>query len=158
MLQYHDCAYTLALVLKSGEVETIIIAGMGGELICNILKASPEISRNADELILQPMNGIEKVRKFLYENHFKIIEEKLAREDRRIYIVIKATKGEMKELNDIDFELSPFISKDDELYECFRDAKIKEAEKILNGMKNGKTEDPQREDYYKRLLGKLKDN
>ena len=64
-------------VLKRGEVESIIIAGMGGELICNILRDSEEIAHCAKELILQPMNGIEKVRKFLYENGFKIMEEKL---------------------------------------------------------------------------------
>jgi hypothetical protein len=44
------------------------------------------------------------------------------------------------------------------LYECFRERKITEAEKILDGMRNGKTQDADREDYYKRIIKRLNEN
>src|SRR5699024_10524895 len=62
-------------------VEQIIIAGMGGILIKNIIEQNKETALNAQKLILQPMIAQEELRKYLIENNFKIIDEDLARED-----------------------------------------------------------------------------
>ncbi|MBR5315862.1 MAG: SAM-dependent methyltransferase, partial [Firmicutes bacterium] len=50
--------------LEVGEVDSILIAGMGGELVIHILTDGMEVCRSAKELILQPQSELEKVRQF----------------------------------------------------------------------------------------------
>ena len=75
--------------IKAGEFQTIIIAGMGGELISRIINDSLEIAKYAEELILQPMTGAEKLKTYLAETGFKILDEKLATEKDKIYLITK---------------------------------------------------------------------
>ena len=80
-------------VLSAGEVDTICIAGMGGVLIEKILTDSPEVVQSARQLILQPMNGAEKIRAWLEENSWKIADEDLAESAGIIYEIICAEKN-----------------------------------------------------------------
>lgn len=77
-------------VLSPGEADTIIIAGMGGKLISQILKDQIQIAKSAESLILQPMNGQGELRKWLILNGFEIIDEDLVKEGNKFYEIIKA--------------------------------------------------------------------
>ncbi len=79
-------------ILSAGEVETICIAGMGGSLITKILDDSPEVVQSARQLILQPMNAVEKIRTWLAENDWTIDDEDLAEASGIIYEIISAVK------------------------------------------------------------------
>ena len=61
--------------LKPGEADSLIIAGMGGNLVIHILENGKETVKDMKQCILQPQSEIQKVRKYLRENDFKIIEE-----------------------------------------------------------------------------------
>ena len=76
--------------LRDGEVDQVIIAGMGGILISDIIEKKIELSKNLDKLILQPMQAPEELRRYLSKNGFKIIDEHFVREDHRIYEIIEA--------------------------------------------------------------------
>lgn len=75
--------------LRDGEVDQVIIAGMGGILISDIIEKEIELSKKLDKLILQPMQAPEELRKYLLKNGFKIIDEHFVREDHRIYEIIE---------------------------------------------------------------------
>lgn len=75
--------------LEVGEADTIVIAGMGGELIMRILTEGREVCRGAKELILQPQSDIQKVRQFLREQSYRIIDENMIYEDGKYYFVMK---------------------------------------------------------------------
>lgn len=75
--------------LKVGEADTILIAGMGGELVIHILTEGKEVCRSAKELVLQPQSELEKVRKFLRDNQYKIIDEDMVIEDGKYYPMLK---------------------------------------------------------------------
>ena len=75
--------------LSAGEVDTILIAGMGGDLVVHILSEGLDVCRNAKELILQPQSELGKVRRFLRENEFKIIDEDMIIEDGKYYPMMK---------------------------------------------------------------------
>ena len=79
-------------VIAAGEVDTICIAGMGGALIEKILSDAPEVVNSARQLILQPMNGAEKLRAWLAENDWAIADEDLAESSGIIYEIICAEK------------------------------------------------------------------
>lgn len=88
-----------------GEVRTIIVAGMGGEMIENIIKEDEEKARKS-LLILQPMNSQYELRKYLTENNFNILKEDIAVEGFKVYNLIVAENGEADETNsEIDLHL-----------------------------------------------------
>lgn len=80
-------------VLYPEEVETLIIAGMGGELISKILDENLSIANSVKEIIMQPMTSEEHLREYLFNNGFSVINEVLAREGEKIYVIMKAVKG-----------------------------------------------------------------
>ena len=75
--------------LEVGEVNSILIAGMGGDLVIRIIKNGMEVCRSVDELILQPQSELGRVRKFLRENNFEIIDEDMVIEDGKYYPMMK---------------------------------------------------------------------
>jgi len=79
--------------LDTNEADTIIIAGMGGFLIRDILIAGADKISADTRLILQPMVAAAELREFLCANGYEIITEKLAREDDKFYNIILAKKG-----------------------------------------------------------------
>lgn len=80
--------------LEVGEVDTILIAGMGGELVIRILTEGAKVCRKAKELVLQPQSELAKVRQFLRENKYDIIDEDMVIEDGKYYPMIKAVPVE----------------------------------------------------------------
>ena len=80
-------------VLSEGEAEVIVIAGMGGELIAQILSAAPAVWQKCRRLILQPMNDACVLRRFLEGSGWHILCEKLAAEGKRLYTIIVAEEG-----------------------------------------------------------------
>lgn len=68
----------------------IIIAGMGGILIAEILSRTSWIYNEKYRLILQPMSHCEDVRKFLFENGFEIVREKCCTDKKHCYCVLAA--------------------------------------------------------------------
>lgn len=93
-------------VLKPEDgIETVVIAGMGGVLIGEILSAS-EISKNV-RLILQPMQGTKELRKYLFENGYEIIDEDVVFEDDRYFeIIVAEYDGKIREIpNEIELKI-----------------------------------------------------
>lgn len=76
--------------LQKGEADTILIAGMGGALIISILSERMEVMISVKELILQPQSEIHKVRQFLQDQDFCILEENMLMEDGKYYVMMKA--------------------------------------------------------------------
>lgn len=76
--------------LSGGEADTIVIAGMGGKLVMEILAAGDEICRCAGELILQPQSHINQVRLFLERQGYTITHEKMIEEDGKFYPMMRA--------------------------------------------------------------------
>ncbi|MGN1095637.1 MAG: tRNA (adenine(22)-N(1))-methyltransferase [Eubacteriales bacterium] len=63
----------------------IVIAGMGGALITEILDKSDITKKSDVRLILQPMRNVPDLRKYLCENGFYIAGEALSSDGERIY-------------------------------------------------------------------------
>lgn len=65
--------------------DAIVIAGMGGELIAEIIDRAPFVRSDKITLILQPMTCPYELRKYLLCNGFEIELERLSYEDGHIY-------------------------------------------------------------------------
>ncbi len=90
--------------LEPGEVDAIITAGMGGALVIKILSDKPAVTESLKELILQPQSEISKVREWLCQMGYRIVEEKMILEDEKYYPMMKAVKGNVETYSEIELE------------------------------------------------------
>lgn len=81
--------------LKPGEADTVIIAGMGGELEIKILREGRHLWSTIRRLILSPQSDLEKVRRFLSEEGFFIEKEAMLQEEGKYYTVMSVVRGAM---------------------------------------------------------------
>lgn len=72
------------------QAEVIIIAGMGGQTIVDILRKTEPGSTSGKLLLLQPMSSDENLREFLYSNNYTILNEYLVKERNWSYLIIEA--------------------------------------------------------------------
>lgn len=157
-------------VLKNEEVDAVVIAGMGGKLMMNILGEDPEKTKSFKKLVMQPRNGQGKLRYWLVKNGFSIIRESLVREGKYICEVITAVPGEVDDKlsyvidgcgpDSMEYEVPPWIISAGELAEPFILNKISIEEYALNGILKADIRDTEREsavrariEYLKSLLG-----
>ncbi len=70
------------------EVDEIVIAGMGGILIAQIIEAAPWLQKGDKHLVLQPMSHPEVLRKFLVTNGYNIICETVCEDAGKLYCVM----------------------------------------------------------------------
>ena len=78
-----------------GEADSILIAGMGGELVIHILSEGEKVCKAASELILQPQSDIRKVREYLRLHHYKIVDEDMICEDGKYYPMMRVINVEL---------------------------------------------------------------
>lgn len=144
-------------IIKDGEVDEVIIAGMGGVLISDLITAAGEIPKKLKKLVLQPMQAQKELRKYLLKNGYEIIEEELVKEDGRIFeIIVVEYKGQdfSDGMEEIDFEISKkHRNQNNPLFIEFLERKIHEEESILEKIKGKETKEvnEKREICKKRL-------
>lgn len=126
-------------IQKSG-VKEIIIAGMGGELIENIIFGDLETAHSA-RLLLQPMKQQAELRRFLLTHGFVIEKEDLAKEGHKIYNLIVAKKGNSDLLpSELDLHLPPSLY-NHPLFPMLLEKKQREFSKQFDGLSKGKNKD-----------------
>ena len=84
-------------VLFPGECDAIALLGMGGTLMVRILEACPVPLAGAKAIVLQPMRAQDDIRRYLYNNHFHIVCDRVVLDHGRLYQVLKAVPGSAPE-------------------------------------------------------------
>ena len=79
--------------LVPGEADRIVIAGMGGILMRDILKRGQACCDMAEQLVLQPQSDSELVRAEVQKQGFRIEDERACYEDGKYYIAFACVKG-----------------------------------------------------------------
>ena len=89
----------------------VVIAGMGGNLIRDILEADLEKVKSAEYLILVPAQNPEVLRTYLYKNNYEIIKEDLCLDEGIYYELFKVRSADSQstELDSIYYEVSPIL-------------------------------------------------
>lgn len=125
--------------VKKGEVEAVVIAGMGGNLIRDILEHDKDKLPSYKYMILLPAQNPEVLRKYLYSNGYKIIAEDLCVDENIYYELFKVQKceGDKIELDEIFYEFSPILLKSKHpLMKGYLEAKEEKYKKILQFIKD----------------------
>jgi len=120
----------------------IIIAGMGGEMICSIIE-NAGIDIHHHRLILQPMTDAPMVRRYLYDKGFNITDEKLTREGDKLYSAMTAVyMGESISYTDIDiFVGKNLVEHGGEVFDLYLKKNINRLNIILDGYKKSSLND-----------------
>lgn len=139
--------------------DNIIIAGLGGIQIAEIILNSIEIARSAKKLILQPMQKTNILCRELNNMGFEIIDEEIIFEDDRYFEIILARySGQIKNLEEVDFYFSKsLIEKKDKDYLDFLRERQRELEKILSNINNDSDRTKKRSGELKSLLIRTKE-
>lgn len=139
----------------SGRFDTVVVAGMGGDLICSILDKADWIFSDGYTLILQPMTKQEVLRYYLINNGFFISDDILAEDSGRIYQIIRCR---YTGINDSYSDHELYIGKkgrcpDQELYSRAAESFRKNLEKIISGC--GSSEDDSKRSFYINMAHQL---
>lgn len=95
--------------LRPGEAESLVIAGMGGPLMERILTEGAKVRDSFQELILQPQSDIGHFRRYLGEQGFTIVEEKIILEEGKFYPMMKAVPGKMEDYQEMDYAFGKLL-------------------------------------------------
>ena len=145
-------------MVDGNQVDTIVIAGMGGDTICGILDRAEWCMAREYTLILQPMTKCEILRYWLVYNEFEIISEELVRDD-RLYQIITARFGGRQRLNDAElYTGSTALIGGDPLFPELRGKLERRFASAVDGMREStETEIIDRRRLYEEILNQLRD-
>jgi tRNA (adenine22-N1)-methyltransferase len=132
-----DCRQGAGLrTIKPYEAECAVIAGMGGNLIRDIIEESPEVFRSLQYAVLQPVQNSEVLRKHIYEKGYRILEEELCIDENKFYEIIKVKYDNIEiKVDEIYYEVSSMlVEKKHPFMKDFINLKINKYMKISNSI------------------------
>ncbi|MDD3022502.1 MAG: class I SAM-dependent methyltransferase [Syntrophomonadaceae bacterium] len=101
-------------VLKAGEVNSVAIAGMGGDTILEILAHDWAKAGSFERFVFQPMTKSGVLRRELAIQGWKIIAETVVQEKGRFYVIVASEPGNIPyDLDNLAIDIGPFILKAD---------------------------------------------
>lgn len=126
-----------------GSPDCAVIAGMGGQTICHILKEG--IQKLADTILVLGANvGEGDLRRFLMENRFRIDEERAVEEGGRHYALMRVSAGEMN-LSEEEILAGPILLRSrDAQTRSYAAARLTAAQAALNGALRSETADKEK--------------
>ena len=77
----------------SQQAQGAVIAGMGAQSVVGILRRGWEKAGQMRFFVLQPATDVEILRKYLIENQFRILRERIVQEDGRFYPILLVRPG-----------------------------------------------------------------
>lgn len=117
-------------------VDTVVIAGMGGDSICGILDRAEWVLDPRYTLLLQPMTRSEVLRYWLTNNGFSILEERLVRDNGAIYALLRARFGGESKLTDAELYTGAFpLVEKEPLWAEFLSLQLRRLEKSIAGLR-----------------------
>ena len=111
--------------LREGEADTILMAGMGGNLMRELLQRGSRCREWVREYVFSPQSAWLELRCFLRQEGYEITKEDMVREDGKYYLIIRALPFRIR-------KGAPFLEyKKRQMYDRFGEALIKGRHPIL---------------------------
>ena len=119
--------------IQPEEVDTVVIAGMGGETIVHILTAAPWTADGRHTLLLQPMTKIEWLRDWLAKNGYRFTAERLVWDKDFLYPVMQVTGGKQAPLTEEE-QYGGLLLDNDPLYGEYLQHQMDRLARAIQGM------------------------
>lgn len=149
--------YNVDFILSDGfsnvskKFDCVVIAGMGANLINSILALDPGYENTI--YILQANNKVERLRKYLLDNNYKIIDEVIVLDNKYYYVIIKAIKG-MMVLTEEEIYLGPILMKRSESIAYYQN-KLDNYNYLINKKKAHREPFSKQISYLNNIIDKL---
>ncbi|GAA0482561.1 tRNA (adenine(22)-N(1))-methyltransferase TrmK [Salinibacillus aidingensis] len=148
-------------VLEPNEAEQIVIAGMGGTLITNILENGKEKLAGVNRIIAQPNINARYIRKWFHAHSFVLSAEEVMEEDGRFYeILIADYQPDLvtKEITEKEYYFGPFNLQDKNQAFIKKWEHVLERKKqIIAQMKNASQPDEEKIAEFEQQMNWLKE-
>lgn len=146
-------------IVQPGEINELVIAGMGGTLISSILEEGKKKLSLVKKIIVQPNIQARKVRQWLEKNNYLITDETIIKENNHFYeiIVSKSSNSSRKKLpkeaREKEYIFGPILlqNKTPQFHQKWTEEKIK-LEKIINQMKRARVSDDSKIKQFEKEL------
>ena len=122
--------------VEANEVDHIIICGMGGELIAEIIDACHWAKSEDKRYILQPMSAADDLRKYLCENGFKVEKETLVRDAGRLYVVLLAAYDGVSRQPDLCYLYTGTVTPEQEYGKEYLERQLSRINRHIRSLEN----------------------
>ena len=135
------------------EVDTVVMAGMGGDLIQKILSQCPWRRREGLQFILQPQSAGNVLRRWLCEDGFEIRREEPVQDGHFLYTVMDIRQGEPAPLTPGTEYASPALLASGSPLVGNYLARVENAlQETVRGLTNAEKQRPERLSYFRQAL------
>ena len=135
------------------EVDTVVMAGMGGDLIKKILSQCPWRKREGLQFILQPQSAGNVLRRWLCEDGFEIQREEPVQDGHFLYTVMDIRQGEPAPLTPGTEYASPALLASGSPLVGNYLARVENAlQETVRGLTNAEKQRPERLAYFGQAL------
>ena len=103
--------------------DTLVIAGMGSDNIVGIIERNKDKLSLFNTIIIDSHTETEKIRRYFVKKYYKISNEKIIKDNKIVYEIIKFVKGKAN-YSDLEFKYGPIIlnnKNDEEFKEIYKD-------------------------------------
>ncbi len=127
--------------LLPGEADTVVIAGMGGELMLRILKEGAHLYDSVKHYILSPQSELSLFRHGLEKLGFVIEEEEMLFDEGKYYVILQVSPGVMHYEQEYEYRYGAdlLLKQDPVLEEFLKKHRIQE-EELLKRLTSKETE------------------
>lgn len=141
------------------KVQTIIIAGMGGNNIIDILLPHKDKLKNIQTIIVDAHSSIPKVRKIISDIGYIIADEKILKEESIYYEIIKFIKADKAIYSENDYEFGPILRNNQQqpFHEKY-EARLTEIDYLLKYQQLPETKIIALEKEKERIIGIMHEN
>lgn len=130
-------------ISESDNLDTVVIAGMGGELIVKILAAGIDHLDGTENLVLSPHRDTDQVRQWLSDHEFGILDENMIEDEGHVYemMLVGHTVPDVP-YNAADLAFGPILRKKrDSLFMSELQRREAALRRVLNGLQDAADSD-----------------
>ena len=118
--------------LLPGEADSVVIAGMGGELMLRILRDGAHVRNSVKHYILSPQSELSVFRHGLEELGFSIVEEEMLLDEGKYYVILHVSPGTMHYEHEYEYRYgADLIRKPDPVLKEFLERELAQGEELL---------------------------
>lgn len=123
--------------IAPGEVQSIIIAGMGGLLMIRLLTLGRNTAKQANELVLSPQSDLDEFRRFMVQDGYTICSEAMIKEEGKYYFIFYVKpEADTREWNDAEYMYGKeFDAESIEILKEYLQLQIKKLTELMQRLK-----------------------
>ena len=145
--------------LYDHELDIVLICGMGGLTITEMLQLQKDKVNKCRQLIIQCMYADEMLRGYCYENGLDIVEERICMERNKLYTAMRITPGgQQKNLQPVFQHIShALLEQETSLVLKYLDRRITRLTRVVHGRQNAKECDSEEIRELNEIIERLKE-